>query len=118
MVGDIIADSRATSPGIRTQGGFVFERAAGTDVIGDFVDQALEGGVAGQSEDEGYAVLFAPRHHFRAAVMAVAADRNLGQGPVPADAADEAAQMAAHLLARRRLAGRSSTATGRLTAVS
>ena len=36
--------------------------------------------------------------------MAVGADRNLGQGPVPADTADEPAQMAAHLLARRRLA--------------
>ena len=37
--------------------------------------------------------------------MPVAADRDVGRGPMPADAADEPAQMAAHLLTRRRLAG-------------
>jgi hypothetical protein len=46
------------------------------------------GGVAEQPEDKAD-VLLTPRYHFRTAVMAVGADRNLGQGPVPADAADE-----------------------------
>ena len=56
----------------------------------------------GQTEDEVEAV----SHH---AIMAggewPAADGHAGQGPVPADAADEASQMAAHLRARGRLAG-------------
>jgi hypothetical protein len=46
---------------------------AGTYVIDDFVDQAVEDGVAGQSEDEADAVFFAPRHHLRATVMAIGA---------------------------------------------
>ncbi len=37
--------------------------------------------------------------------MPVAADREVGRGPMPADAADEPAQMAPHLLTRRGLAG-------------
>src|SRR5690242_15810991 len=36
--------------------------------------------------------------------MPVAADRDVGRGPMPADAADEPAQMAAHLLTGRRFA--------------
>ena len=37
--------------------------------------------------------------------MPVAADRDVGRGPMPTDAADEPAQMAAHFLTRRGLAG-------------
>ena len=48
----------------------MFERAAGSDVIGGFVDQAIERSVTGQSEYEDDAVLLAPRRHFRSAVMA------------------------------------------------
>jgi len=47
----------------------------------------------------------APRHHFRAAVMAIAADGDVRLRPVSADALDETAQMAAYLFARGRLAG-------------
>jgi hypothetical protein len=49
--------------------------------------------------------------------MAVAANGQAGVGPVPADAADQAAQAVEDLFAGRRL-GRSSTATGRPVAVS
>jgi hypothetical protein len=91
--------------GEAAQGGFLFERTAGADVVGDFVDQAVEDDVAGQSEDEANAVFFAPRHHLLATVMAIAANGDVRLRPVFADAADEAAQMAAHLLARGCLAG-------------
>ena len=60
---------------------------------------------AGQTKDEIDAVFFAPRHHLWAAVMAIAADGDVRLRPVFADAMHEAAQMAAYLFARGRLAG-------------
>src|SRR6266699_2309972 len=81
--------------GEAAQGGFLFECTAGADVVGDVVDQAVEDDVAGQSEDEADAVFFAPRHHLRTTVMAIAANGDVGLRPVFADAANEAAQMAA-----------------------
>jgi hypothetical protein len=39
----------------------LFERTAGADVIGGFVDQAVEDGVAGQFEEEVDAVFFRTR---------------------------------------------------------
>ena len=83
----------------------MIECAAGADVVGDLLDGVGEDCIAGQTKNEIDAVFFAPRHHLRTAVMPVAADRDVGRGPIPADAADEPAQMAAHLLTRRRLAG-------------
>src|SRR4029077_5823575 len=73
--------------GEAAQGGFLFERTAGADVVGDFVDQAVEDDVAGQSEDEANAVFFAPRHHLLATVMAIAANGDVRLRPVFADAA-------------------------------
>src|ERR1700746_1042365 len=83
----------------------MIECAAGADVVGGLLDGIGEHWIAGQTKDEIDAVFFAPRHHLWAAVMPVAADRDVGRRPMPADAADEPAQMAAHLLTRRRLAG-------------
>src|SRR5512135_3430272 len=51
------------------------------------------------------AVRLAPAHRLFAAIMAVAADGDARVGPMPADAADEAAQPAADFLARWRFAG-------------
>ena len=87
------------------QAGFIIECAAGADVIGGLFDGVSEECIAGQTKDEVDAVFFAPRHHLRAAVMPVAADRDVGRGPMPADPADEPTQMAAHFLTRRGLAG-------------
>ena len=83
----------------------MIECAAGADVVGRFLNGVGEYRIAGQTKDEIDTVFFTPTHHLRAAVMPVAADRDVGRGPMPADAADEPAQMAAHLLTRRRLAG-------------
>ena len=77
--------------GEAAQAGLLIERPAGADVVGDFIDRAVEHGVAGQAKDEVEPVLLAPFHDLGAAVMAVAADGDAGQRPVPADAADEAA---------------------------
>src|SRR5689334_6638355 len=93
-----------TGLGETAQAGFMIECAAGADVVGGRLDGIVEDRIAGQTEDEIDAVFFAPRHHLRAAVMPVAADRNVGRGPMPADAADEPTQMAAHLLTGRRFA--------------
>src|SRR5947207_11055169 len=104
--------------GEATQAGLLVERAAGANVVGGLIDQPVEHGVAGQTEDEVDRVLVAPLHDLGAAVMAVAADRDPGLRPVPPEATDQAAQVTADVAARGRLAGRSSTATGRVVAVS
>ena len=109
---------RVAGFGEAAQAGLLVERAAGADVVGGFIDQPVEHGVAGQAKDEVDAVLLAPVHRLGAAVMAVAADGDAGRGPVPADAADETAQMAAHLHARGRLAGTQQHRDRRLVAVS
>src|SRR6266852_9206944 len=82
--------------GEAAQARLLVERAAGADVVGGFIDQPVEHGVAGQAEDEVEPILDAPLHDLGAAVMAVAADGDPGCRPVPADAADKTAQMAAY----------------------
>src|SRR5438552_1295550 len=74
------------------QARLLVERAAGANVVGRLIDQPVEHGVAGQTEDEVDPVLVAPLHHFGAAIMAVAANGDPGLWPVPANATDEAAQ--------------------------
>src|SRR5690349_14329560 len=83
----------------------MIECAAGTNVVGGRVDGGGEYCIAGQANEAFGAGCFATRHHLRADVRPVAVDRDGGCGPMPADAADEPAQMAAHLLTGRRLAG-------------
>ena len=51
------------------------------------------------------AVIHAPRHYLLAAVMAIAAEDDVGLGPVPANASNQAAEKLAHLRTRRGLAG-------------
>ena len=99
--------------GEAAQGGLLVEGAAGADVVGGLFDGTSQYRIAGQSEDEIDTVVFAPSHHLGPAVMAVAANGQVGVRPVFAEAADEAAEMAAHLLAGGRLPGRRMTATGR-----
>ena len=71
---------------------------------GRLIDQPVEHGVAGQTEDEVDPVLVAPLHHFGAAIMAVAANGDAGVGPMTTDHAHETSQMIAYLLPRRALA--------------
>src|SRR6202040_2659140 len=73
------------------------------DIVGGGVDQAVEHNIAGEPENVVDAVVLAPRHPLFAAVMAVAADGDVGAGPVPADAPDQAAEKLANLHTRRRL---------------
>ena len=89
MVASIRAQARRSLvPGFRlvaglgeaAQAGFLVERPAGANVVGGLIDQPVEHGVAGQTEDEVDAVLVAPLHDLRAAVMAVAADGDAGRG--------------------------------------
>jgi hypothetical protein len=58
----------------------MIECSAGTDVVGGLLDGVGEYCIAGQTKDEIGAVFFAPRHHLRAAVMPVAADRDVVAG--------------------------------------
>src|SRR3954467_7679997 len=67
--------------------------------------QPVEHGVTGQTEDEVDAILVAPLHDLRAAVMTVAADGDARRRPVLPYAADQPAQVTADLDARGRLAG-------------
>src|SRR5215216_6439969 len=94
---------RSIMPGFRlvaclgeaAQVGLLVERAAGANVVGRRIDQPVEHGVAGQTEDEVDAILVAPLHDLRASVMAIASDRDAGLRPVPANAIDETAQVTA-----------------------
>src|SRR5205085_2784091 len=76
--------------GKAAQTGFLVERAASANVVGSFIDQPVENGVAGQTEDEVDAILVAPQHDLRAAVMTVAADGDTRRRPVLSYAADPA----------------------------
>ena len=73
-------------------------------VVGHGLDERAQHVVAREAEHVVHAVLLAPRHCFGAAVVPVAADGDAGPGPVRPDQAHEPAQVAAHLLARGRLA--------------
>ncbi len=76
--------------------------AADPDIVGRRLEQPGQHGVAGQAEDEVHAVGLAPRHHLGTAVVAIAADRQPRGGPVAADAAHQAPEVAAHLDATGR----------------
>src|SRR5215216_741072 len=96
---------RSIMPGFRlvaclgeaAQAGLLVERAAGANVVGRRIDQPVEHGVAGQTEDEVDAILVAPLHDLRAAVMTVAADGDAGLRPVLSYSADQPAQVTADL---------------------
>jgi hypothetical protein len=75
------------------------------DIVGGRLDQAVEHDIAGEPENVVDTVGLAPRHRFRAAVMAITAQGDVGRRPVPADVSDQAAEKLADLLARRGLAG-------------
>jgi hypothetical protein len=72
--------------------------------VGERFHHLLEHDVAGQTEDVVQAVGLAPRHHLMAAVMTIATDGDARVRPVAADTPHHAPQMAADLLAARRLA--------------
>src|ERR1043166_6452880 len=86
-----------TCLGEAAQAGLLVERPAGANVVGHRIDQPVEHGVAGQTEDEVDAILIAPLHDLWASVMAIASDRNARLRPMPADAIDETAQVTADL---------------------
>jgi hypothetical protein len=75
------------------------------DIIGGGFDQAIERDIAGQPKNVIDAVVFAPRHRLLATIMAIAAHSDASVRPVPADAADQAAEQLANLHTRWRLAG-------------
>ena len=64
-------------------------------IVGRWLDQAVQHGVARQAKDIIDAVGLAPRHHVRATVVAVAADSQPRVRPMAADPAHQAAQMVA-----------------------
>src|SRR5262249_22562214 len=74
-------------------------------IIGSGFDQAIERDIAGQPKTVIDAVVFAPRHRLLATIMAIAARSDASVRPVPADAADQAAEQLANLHPRWRLAG-------------
>lgn len=90
--------------GIAAQHRLPLERAAGADIVGALVDEPLQNLVAGLAEGVVDAVVLAPGHDVRPAIVAIAADQDAGGRPAGTDAAHEAAQIAADLLARRGLA--------------
>ena len=110
---DASADATLDFPGfggvvrlrVAAQDRCLFQRATGADVVGLVFDSGGEKLVAGQSENVIEIVVLAPIHHLAASIMAIASDGDLGCRPVHADAPDDPAQMAAHFLAGRRLAG-------------
>ncbi len=104
--------------GIPTQRGLRAFSPAHADVIGDGLHEPVEDGIAGKPEDVTDAVRLALAHRLLAAVMAVAADGNVGVGPVPADAADQGRSHPRTSWPDGVLPGRRITATGRQVAVS
>ena len=87
--------------GKAAQAELLIERPAGADVISGVIDRPVERG----PKDIVDSVVVAPRHDLGTAVMTVTPDGDACRRPVPADASDQAAQVAADLLARGRLAG-------------
>src|ERR1700720_4136984 len=83
--------------GKAAQARLLVERATGANVVGCLIDQPVEHGVARQTEDEVDAILVAPLHDLRAAVMTVAADGDARRRPVLSYAADQPAQVTADL---------------------
>ena len=77
----------------------------------------MQGGIARQPKDIVDAVLFAPRHRLWTAIMAIAAQGDVGVRPVAADATDEPANMPATSAPDGVLPVRNSIATGRPVAV-
>ena len=80
--------------------GLLIERPAGADVIGGFIDRAVERRVARQPEHTVNGVVLPPRHDLGSAVITVTPDGDACGGPVLADAPDQAPQTATDLLAR------------------
>src|SRR6201990_3632362 len=64
-------------------------------IVGDGLDQSAEHVVARQTEHEVDAIGIAPLHHLRARIMAVAANGDVGVGPIATDHAYETPQMTA-----------------------
>src|SRR6202163_4783348 len=91
--------------GEAAQAGLLVERPAGANVVGGLVDSTVEHGITGETEDEVDAILLAPLHDLRPAVMPVPTDGDARGRPVLPYAADEPAQMATYLDARGGLAG-------------
>ena len=75
------------------------------DIVGGGLDQAAQHGVAGQAEHIIHIVGLAPRHHFGAAIVAVATDRQPRGRPMAADATHQATQMTANFVSRGGLSG-------------
>ena len=91
--------------GIAAHHVLVARRALGADLVGRRLDLPRQGLRARQAEHVFEAVVLAPGHGLRPAIMTVASDQDAGLRPAGADAADEAAQVGSHLRAGRRLAG-------------
>ena len=90
--------------GIAPQHRHLFLGMPDADIVGGLVEQPAQNGIAGQAEDIVDGVGLAPRHHFGASVVAIAADCQLRGGPVATDAAHQAADMTSDLMSGRRLA--------------
>jgi len=61
-------------------------RSPHPDIIGNRLDKTIEHNIAGEPKNVVDAVVLAPRHRLRAAVVAIAAQDDVGLGPVPANA--------------------------------
>ena len=91
--------------GVAAQNRQVLDGASRADIVGDLVDFSGEWLGAGQAEDVVDAVVLAPRHGLRPGIVPIATERNARLAPTHADMPYQAAQMGAHLVAARRLAG-------------
>src|SRR5512145_1228456 len=86
----------------------LFLRADGVpeaQVVAGLRNQGIQHAVAGQAEDEGFAVVLAPRHHLVAAIVAVAAPDQTRSRPMPLEASGDVLDDGAHLRALRRAGG-------------
>ena len=91
--------------GVAAQNRQVLDGASRADIVGDLVNFSGEWLGAGQAEDVVDAVVLAPRHCLRPGIVPIATERNARLVPTRADMPYQAAQMGAHLVAARRLAG-------------
>src|SRR5579859_6099512 len=84
--------------------GGVYFGTAHPHIIGIGLDQAAQHIVAAQAEHEVDALFIAPRHYLGTAIMAVAANGDVGLWPVTPERPYETSQMTAYLRPGRCLA--------------
>jgi hypothetical protein len=105
---DACGDAPLASPGFGAVAGLgiaAYHRrfalgSARSHVIGGRLDEGAQYIVTGEAADVGDIVALAPGHHLGTAVMAIAANGDVGVRPMPANAAQQTTQMVADFLPR------------------